>query len=215
MIHHVWDRVRQCTLLDEVVVATDDERIANYCSKEGIAFVLTSSDHETGTDRVAEVAQLHAADIYVNIQGDEPLINPASIDAVTRCLLDELPRGIGVSTAYLPEASTAQLESTSCVHLVPTLDGCVMTFSRLPIPCPFKEEASRTVHVGLYAFTAQALRDFALRSRGPVERAESIELMRFLEYGDRIACVAVSPGSIGVDHPEDIAAVEAALALQQ
>lgn len=212
MIHHVWDRVRQCALLDAALVATDDERIAAYCRDNGIDAVMTSPDHETGTDRVAEVAEKRPARVYVNVQGDEPLIEPASIDAVAGCLVDALPRGIGVSTAYIPHASAEQMESTSSVHLVPTLDGCVMTFSRLPVPCPFKETFPRTVHVGLYAFTGQALRDFAGRQRGPVERAESIELMRYLEYGDRIACVPVKPGSIGVDRPEDVALVEAILA---
>ena len=212
MIRHVWDRVRQCRRLDAAVVATDDERIAAFCCAEGMDVVMTSPGHATGTDRVAEVARLRPAGIYVNIQGDEPLIAPASVDAVTRCLEEALPRGIGVSTAYIPGATEEQLASTSCVHLVPTLDGCVMAFSRLPIPCPFGEAMPRTVHVGLYAFTGQALRDFAARPRGPVERAESIELMRFLEHGDRIACVPVAPGSIGVDRPEDVALVEAMLA---
>ena len=117
-----------------------------------------------------------------------------------------------VSTGYLEHATPAQEQNVSCVHLVPTLDGCVLTFSRLPIPCGYQEIPERNVHVGLYAFTGAALRRFAAWERSPVERAESIELLRFLEHGERIACAPVSPGSIGVDRPEDIAAVEVVLA---
>jgi 3-deoxy-manno-octulosonate cytidylyltransferase (CMP-KDO synthetase) len=103
------------------------------------------------------------------------------------------------------------MASPSCVHVVPTLDGCVLSFSRLPVPLAFREGFTPTVHIGLYAFTRAALEQFSSWERGPVERAESIELMRFLEHGERISCVAISSGSIGVDHPEDIKRVEAAL----
>ncbi len=214
MIQHVWDRVALCTGLSAAVVATDDARIAELCASLGIDVELTADTHETGTDRLAEVARRRAADIYVNVQGDEPLIEPASIDAVTRCLVEAVPRGIGVATAYIEGATPEQEASTSSVHLVPTQDGCVMTFSRLPVPCAFQEPYRRTIHVGLYAFTGPALQAFASRPRGPVERSESIELMRYLEYGDRIACTPVPPGSIGVDRPEDVARVEAVLAGQ-
>lgn len=211
MILHVVDRARQATSLDTILVATDDNRIADVCRANGIEVAMTGSQHETGTDRLAEVAAAHPADIYVNVQGDEPLIDPAAIDATVACLRDGMARGIRVSTAYLPGATPDQQTSTSVVHLVPTLDGCVMTFSRLPVPCTFRESFPHTVHIGLYAFARDALADFARRPRGPVERAESIELMRFLEYGDRIACTPIAPGSIGVDHPEDIARIEAML----
>jgi 3-deoxy-manno-octulosonate cytidylyltransferase (CMP-KDO synthetase) len=212
MIQHVWDRVALCRGLAGAVVATDDATIAETCTRLGIDVEMTSNRHETGTDRLAEVALRRPADIYVNVQGDEPLIEPAAIDAVTRCLVEAVPRGIGVATGYIEGATPEQEASTSSVHLVPTLDGCVLTFSRLPVPCAFQEPYRRTIHVGLYAFTGPALAAFAARPRGPVERAESIELMRYLEYGDRIACVAVPPGSIGVDRPADVARVEAVLA---
>ncbi len=215
MIQHVWDRVTQCRGLDAVLVATDDGRIADVCTALGMDVEMTSTLHETGTDRLAEVATRRPADIYVNVQGDEPLIDPAAIDAVAQCLADAIPRGIRVSTAYIEGATPEQEASTSSVHLVPTLDGCVLSFSRLPIPCAFQHDYTRTIHVGLYAFTGPALAAFAARSRGPVERAENIELMRYLEYGDRIACVPIKPGSIGVDRPGDVQLVEAALERQR
>ena len=94
------------------------------------------------------------------------------------------------------------------MHLLPTLDGCAMYFSRLPIPAGFDDPFTRTVHIGLYSFTGASLDRFVNWERGPVERAESIELLRFLEHGERVGCVPIEPGSIGVDHPEDIERVE-------
>jgi 3-deoxy-manno-octulosonate cytidylyltransferase (CMP-KDO synthetase) len=211
MIRRVWERARRAARIDGIVVATEDERIAGYCRDAGIDVEMTSPAHETGTDRLAEVALRRDADAYVNVQGDEPLIDPASIDACIHCLAAALPRGIEVATAYVEGASSEQEASPSCVQLVPTLDGCVMAFSRLPIPAAFREPYRRTVHMGLYAFTREALRRFAEWERGPVERAESIELLRFLEHGERIACCPVPAGSIAVDRPEDVAAVERAL----
>ncbi|MAF49580.1 MAG: 3-deoxy-manno-octulosonate cytidylyltransferase [Rhodospirillales bacterium] len=207
MIAWVWERASKAASVDRVVVATEDQAIAEYCAGNGIEAVMTSSDHLTGTDRGAEVAAAIDADIYVNVQGDEPLIDPDSIDAVVACLQDNLGRGIEVSTGYIEGANDEQMMDPSVVHLVPTLDGCVMMLSRYPLPYAMAEEMRRTRHVGLYAFTGPALRRFAGWERGPVERAESGEMLRFLEHGERIACVAVAPGSIGVDTPEDAARV--------
>ena len=208
MIVHVWERVCQSGLVDEVTVATDDERIAQICRNAGIDVVMTSPDHKTGTDRLGEVARKRSADIYVNVQGDEPLIAPSAIDAVVKCLQEGMSRDIEVATAYLENATAEQEKNSSVVHLLPTLDGCAMYFTRLPIPTGFDDPFTRTVHVGLYAFTESSLGRFINWERGPVERAESIELLRFLEHGERIACVRIASGSIGVDHPEDIERVE-------
>jgi 3-deoxy-manno-octulosonate cytidylyltransferase (CMP-KDO synthetase) len=212
MVWHVWERTRQATTIDEVVVATDDDRIKTTCDALGIPVVMTSSEHATGTDRLAEVASWKPADIYVNVQGDEPLISPLAIDRVVDCLRQALPQGIEVSTCYLEGATPEQEASTSAVHLVPTLDGKVLALSRLPVPCAFKAPFRRNIHVGLYAFTGAALRRFASRAIGPVEASESIELLRFMEYGDGVACLPVAEPAIGVDHPEDIARVEALMA---
>ncbi len=212
MVVRVWERARRAQTVDRVVVATDDERIAAVCNARGIDCEMTSAAHATGTDRLAEVADRREAEIYVNVQGDEPLIDPASIDAVVAALRSARTRGIGVSTCYLEDAAPDQCADRSVVHLVPGLDGCAMMFTRLPVPLDFAEPAARAVHVGMFAFTAAALARFQAWDRGPVERAESIELIRVIEHGERIACVPVPPGSIGVDRPDDVALVEAALA---
>lgn len=211
MIHWVWDQTKKSAIISEVVIATDDKRIADYCRVNDLDFVMTSSSHPTGSDRLAEVADKISADVYVNVQGDEPLIEPEAIDAVTSCLLTAMDRGIELATGYIEKASGEQLDDPSIVHLVPSMDGCVITFTRLPVPYPLAETIQRTVHVGLYAFTRKALKLFSKLERGPVERAESIEVIRYLEHGYRIACVPVTPGSFGVDTPEDLVKVEAIL----
>ena len=214
MVVRVWERARRAKTVDHVVVATDDERISAVCREHGIDSEMTAVTHATGTDRLAEVAERRSAGIYVNVQGDEPLIDPASIDVVVEALRRVRGDGIEVSTCYLEEASPAQCADTSVVHLVPGVDGCVMMFTRLPVPLDFAESAPRRIHVGMFAFTAAALARFQAWERGPVERAESIELIRVIEHGERIACAPVPPGSIGVDRPEDVALVEAALAAE-
>ena len=211
MVHRVWDQVAKADSIDAAVIATDDERIAEYCRTHDLDFEMTSPDHATGTDRLSEVASKRDADVFVNVQGDEPLIAPASIDAVVECLAGGRPRGIEVSNAYIEGASEEQKQSSSIVHVEPTVDGRVLSLSRLAVPLTFNADFEHTAHLGLYALTPGALKRFAGWERGPVERAESIEMIRFLEHGERIACVAVAPGSIGVDHPEDIARVEAML----
>ena len=212
MIARVWDQVVMTPSVDRTVVATDSDKIAAFCQENGMDVVMTRSDHPTGSDRLAEVAEKITADIYVNVQGDEPLIEPASIDAVSKCLLAAVKRGIGVATGYITAASDDQMDNPSVVHLVPALDGTVITFSRFPVPYPQGEAMQRTVHVGLYAFTGDALAKYSAWEQGPVEKSESIEILRFLEHGERVACVRVPPGSIGVDTPDDVILVEAVLA---
>jgi 3-deoxy-manno-octulosonate cytidylyltransferase (CMP-KDO synthetase) len=209
MIAWVWDQAKKAKAIDQVVLATDDDRIVDYCRAHGLDVVMTRDDHPTGSDRLSEVAEKVAAEIYVNVQGDEPLIDPEAIDAVAGCLKDALSRGIEVATGYIARARDEDLDNPNVGHLVPTLDGCVMAMSRFPIPFPMVETVPRTQHVGLYAFTRAALGRYAKWDRGPVERAESIELLRFLEHGERVACVPVPPGSIGVDRPEDAERVAA------
>jgi len=209
MIAWVWDQANKATAIDRVVLATDDQRIADYCRASRIDVVMTSDRHATGSDRIAEVAQRIEADIYINVQGDEPLIDPAAIDKIARHLVQSRAHGIEVVTGYLEKAADEQLDNPSVCHLVPTLDGCVLTISRYPIPYPMAETMQRTVAVGLYGFTRTARARYAGWERGPVERAESIELLRFLEHGERIACTPIPPGSIGVDTPADAERVAA------
>ena len=215
MVQHVWERVAQCRVLDAAVVATDDLRIAEACAGLGIDVEMTSDRHETGTDRLAEVATRRPADIYVNVQGDEPLIDPDAIDAVAQCLADAIPRGIGRLHRLHPgrdaEAGGLDIFGPPRAHARRLRAHAVPLAGPLCLPAQFREDHS-CWPLRLHWPGAGGLR---ARPRGPVERAESIELAtRYLEYGDRIACVAVRPGSIGVDRPSDVALVEAVLARQ-
>ncbi len=126
-------------------------------------------------------------------------------------LLSAEASGIGVATAYRRGASAEQMRSPSVVHLLPGQDECVITFSRHPVPYCVNTDYEHTVHIGLYAYTREALLWFAATPPGPVELAESIEPLRFLEHGKRVACVEVAGESIGVDEPQDVARVEALL----
>lgn len=209
MIAWVWDQAKKAKEVDRVVLATDDDRIAAYCNANSIDVVMTSDKHLTGSDRIAEVATKIEADIYVNVQGDEPLIDPESIDKVARLLRESRARGIEVATAYVEGATEEQMSNPSVCHLASTLENCVLTISRYPVPYPMVEKIDRKIAVGLYGFSRGALARYASWERGPNERAESIELLRFLEHGERIACTSIPPGSIGVDRPEDAELVAA------
>ncbi len=211
MIVRVWRRAAQAPSVDAAVVATDDERIAAVCREHGIDVEMTSAGHATGSDRLAEVAARRAADVYVNVQGDEPLIDPGTIDAVVTRLREAREQGTGVATAYRVGATAEQQRSASTVHLLPGLDGHVIVFSRHPVPYCAGADYPHTVHVGLYAYAREALAWFAATAPGPVERAESVEPLRFLEHGRRVACVRVDSVSLGVDEPADVARVEALL----
>ena len=212
MVVRVWRQAAKARSVDAALVATDDERIAAVCRDHGIDVEMTAATHATGTDRLGEVASRRPAGIYVNVQGDEPLIDPDSIDKVVGALERVRGDGIEVSTCYLADSTRAQQRDPSVVHLVPSLDGCVMAFTRLAVPLEHAQAAPHPIHVGMFAFTAPALARFRAWERGPVERAESVELIRVLEHGERIACIPVPPGSIGVDVPADVARVEAVLA---
>jgi len=195
MIEHVYRRASQVRRLSSVVVATDDVRIAQAVRAFGGEAVMTRDDHVSGTDRIWEVVAGGQADAVVNIQGDEPLIDPAVIDAVAAPLLE----GASVITAAAPLRDDPM--TPSVVKVVCDQAGNALYFSRSAIP----HGGDCLHHVGLYAYTREALQAFVSRQPGPLERAERLEQLRFLEYGDRIRVVAVERAPISVDTPEDLA----------
>jgi len=198
MIEHVVRRASLARRLSAVVVATDDARIAAAVRGFGGDVVMTRGDHVSGTDRIWEVVQGRAGvDAVVNIQGDEPLIEPDVIDAVAAPLLG----GVQVITAAA--ALRDDPMTPSVVKVVCDQVGDALYFSRSRIP----HGGACLHHVGLYAYTREALQSFVSRTPGPLERAERLEQLRFLEYGDRIRVVAVERAPISVDTPEDLARV--------
>ncbi len=208
MIVRVWRRVMMANLVDECVLATDDERIAEVCRDYDIDYVMTSENCRTGTDRVAEVARKRRADIYVNVQGDEPLLEPEGVDEIIRAHVGFVERGIEVTNTYVPEDSLPFEDESVHVYLTKTVDDRVLGLSRSPIPYFFGIEVVRNSHVGMYAFTQGALSKFAELEKGPIESAESIEMLRYLEHNIPIGCIPIKAGSKSVDNPEDVAEVE-------
>ena len=210
MIERVWRGARSAKSLENVIIATDDERISEVCAGFGAEVALTRPDHPTGTDRIGEVAQSLDADLIVNVQGDEPLIQGFVIDAAVELLLSdpELPMSTVVH-ALEPEAQS----DPNRVKVVLDQRGRALYFSRSAIPHLRGEAPPLWQHVGLYAYRRAFLFDFVKLDSTPLERAEQLEQLRALEHGFAIGCAVVEGfRSVPVDVPEDVARVEAQLA---
>jgi len=214
MIRRVWERASRAQSLRQTIVATDDERIAELCRSFGAPVVLTSPEHATGTDRVAQVARDLEEPIIVNIQGDEPLIEGFVIDAAVGALLRDADTPMS-TVVHASEADAAS--DPNRVKVVVDRQGFALYFSHSPIPAQRDRATSARYwqHVGLYAYRRDFLLEFASLPRTPAERAENLEQLRALEHGHRIR-VAVVEGwrSVPVDVPADIARVEALLTSQ-
>ena len=205
MIQHVWERARQSRLLSRVVVATDDERIAAAARAFGAEAVMTSPEHTSGTDRAAEAAAATGAGVIVNIQGDEPLIDPAAIDLAISTLLDD--PGCQMATLKRRIERPEDIQNPNVVKVVTSLDGRALYFSRAPIPANRGGGAAWFKHIGLYVYRRSLLLSYGGLRRGPLEEAEKLEQLRALENGIGIRVAETSYDTIGVDTPEDLEAV--------
>lgn len=215
MILWVLDGAKNSSLLDHLIVATDDERIAEMCETHNADVIMTSPTCQTGTERVAEVAKkLHMYDIIVNIQGDEPLIKGSIIDKIIEDLINT--PSAGISTGVIPAKNTVQTKDKNNVKVVLDLNGFAMYFSRSLIPSPRLGITKPMIHIGVYAYRWEELLRLSRLSQTPLEREESLEQLRALENGIKIHCVKLPENTvlIGVDTPEDIKKVERVL-LQQ
>jgi 3-deoxy-manno-octulosonate cytidylyltransferase (CMP-KDO synthetase) len=212
LIQHVVQRCQQASLLSEVIVATDDERIAETARKL-CRVEMTAAGHPSGSDRIAEVAARLACDAVVNIQGDEPLIDRAVIDAVAGALGET-----EMSTAAAPIKNPSEYDNPNVVKVVVNTAGLALYFSRRTIPY-LREAASGSVseqlaafpflkHLGIYGYRRETLLRLARFAVSPLEAAERLEQLRALEHGIPIAVVKVDYDGVGVDAPEDVARVE-------
>ena len=204
MIEHVYRRVSGATAVSSVLVATDDDRILEAVRSFGGAACMTSPDHQSGTDRLAEVAAELACDIIVNVQGDEPLIEPAMIDeAVEPLLADPL---VVMSTLRRQIEDPRELENPNVTKLVVDREGYALYFSRAPIPFVRQgaPAAAAWRHVGMYVYRRDCLLQLAQLPATELERSECLEQLRALEHGIRILAVETKYDSIGVDTPEDL-----------
>ena len=206
MIEHVYRRAAEADLVDAVVVATDDRRILEAVEAFGGIARMTSSAHRTGTDRVAEIAADLPADIIVNVQGDEPLIDPAMISSVVQPFREDA--SVQMTTARRALTDPEDLLNPHVVKVVADARGDALYFSRSAIPNGAGAASLRAgvafVHVGLYAFRREFLLRFAALPQTPLEVAESLEQLRALEHGFRIRTVVTEHHSIGVDTPDDL-----------
>ena len=218
LIQHVVERCRQAKTLSEVIVATDDARIRDVAQKL-CRVEMTSPDHPSGSDRIAEVAERCACDALVNVQGDEPLIDPTVVDAVASALAQE-----EMSTAATPIRNADEYDNPNVVKVVVNAAGRALYFSRRTIPY-LREAANRCSneqlaafpflkHLGIYGYRRETLLRLVEFPVSPLERAEKLEQLRALENGIPIAVVKVDYDSVGVDVPGDVERVEKLLSRQ-
>lgn len=214
LIQHVWERVRQCRRIDQCFVATDDERIRSAVEGFGGQAVMTKAEHVSGTDRVAEVAEAHPdVRVIVNVQGDEPLIDPVSVDDAVGVLLED-PRA-DLSTLMAPLGAPDEVLEENVVKVVVDLHGYAMYFSRAPIPHMRSDstlvsgrKSGPYRHIGLYCYRRDSLLRMASLPPSPLEQVEQLEQLRALENGMRIQVVEVEVAPPGVDTPEDLERVK-------
>ncbi len=223
MIARVAKNALRARNLCGVFVATDDARIAKAAEEAGARAVMTSPECATGTDRVAEAARAVEADVYINLQGDEPALNPVNIERLAAVFEGE--PSLRMATLARPSLSETELWSPDAVKVVLGSGGDALYFSRSPIPYYRDQWRGKTVgepapegkvrplvHIGIYAFSKEALFGFSSLPAGRLEEAEQLEQLRALEAGWKIRVVeALGPFCGGVDRPEDVPAVEAAL----
>ena len=205
MVLHVVEACRAARRLSRVAVATDDERIAAAARGAGCEAILTSPQAASGTDRLAEASRSIPADIYVNIQGDEPLMSPQNIDRAVEALLASGERRIATLAVPLP---AAEAPDPNVVKAAVAKDGRALYFSRSPIPFPRGGAPAYRKHLGLYAYRAETLAELAALPPSPLEKTESLEQLRWLEAGYDIWVAEAWSDSIGVDTPEDLRRVE-------
>jgi 3-deoxy-manno-octulosonate cytidylyltransferase (CMP-KDO synthetase) len=206
MVQHVWERaVHSRYLQGNILVATDDNRIADVVREFGGRVKMTRADHPSGTDRLAEVASSELATLYVNIQGDEPLIDPEAIDAAILSVVGD--ESVSMGTLKKAIVDPADVVNPNVVKVVTNLRNDAIYFSRCPIP--YERDGSGVLslyakHIGLYVYRREFLLAYPDLEVGPLERAERLEQLRALENGYKIRVVPTEYESLGVDTPEDL-----------
>jgi 3-deoxy-manno-octulosonate cytidylyltransferase (CMP-KDO synthetase) len=210
MIQHVYERAKMAESAQRVIVATDDERIVQAVESFGGVARMTRPDHRTGTERVAEVAAHEKGDVFVNVQGDEPLLDPVAVDTAVDALLEEPAAGIATVATVLK--TPADIMDPNVVKTVLDFDNNGLYFSRAPIPwvrdTTSKIQVRHLKHLGLYVFQREALLEYPTLPQGELERIEQLEQLRWLENGWKIRVAEVEHDAVSVDVPDDVARVE-------
>ena len=212
LVARVYNAVRRCPLLDEVVVATDSDEILRFCQERGLLVRMTSSAHRSGTERAHEISTVMPADVYLNVQGDEPLTRPEHIESLLAVM--RAP-GVAVGTLKTP-CGEIDINNPSAVKVVADSSGKALYFSRATIP--YDRDGARPKyykHLGLYAHTKAALDKFVSWPESFLERTERLEQLRFLENGVPIYVGETPFDTVGVDTEEDVRRVEQILRSQK
>ena len=211
MIQYVYERSSAACLVNEVWVATDDQRICDVVKSFGGKVMLTSPDHESGTERVAEVAQKIPADVVINIQGDEPLIRPEAIDLLAGAMAED--QKTPMATLKRKISRKQDIDNPNCVKVVTGREGFALYFSRAPIPFDRDGHTPLIVyqHIGIYAYRKDFLLQIPALPPSTLEQAERLEQLRILENGYRIKVIETDYESYGVDTPEDVLRIESML----
>ena len=210
MIQHVYERSAQATIPQQVVVATDDEKVFQAVQQFGGKVVMTSSEHQTGTDRLAEVASKYAeVDVIINVQGDEPLIDPKVIDELAQEFLNDTALQMASVMSIM---DSEDYQNPNAVKVVTDLNNNALYFSRSLLPYPrVAGKANVYKHIGIYAYKKDFLLKFAKLEPTPLEQSESLEQLRALENGYKIKMIKTKSKFIGVDSIEDLQTVNALL----
>jgi 3-deoxy-manno-octulosonate cytidylyltransferase (CMP-KDO synthetase) len=210
MVQRVYEQAKLAQTVHRVLVATDDQRIVDAVQAFGGEARMTRSEHRTGTERIAEVAAHESGDVFVNVQGDEPLIDPVAIDSAVAALLEDPPAQI--ATVATPIRHVPDIMDPNVVKTVLDFDSNALYFSRAPIP--WVRDTQQKVHVkywkhlGLYVFQRDALLEYPTLPQGELEKIEQLEQLRWLENGWKIRVAEVEHDAVSVDVPEDVARVE-------
>ena len=210
MIQRVYEQAKKAKLIDEIYIATDDIRIKNKAKEFGANVIMTSKDHTCGTDRIAEAIQRIEGDIILNLQGDEPLINPDSLDALIKPLLDDA--GIDMATLITVINDKKEYNNPNIAKVVKDVNNFALYFSRSLIP--YSRDGDETdvyKQIGIYVYKREFLLKFSKMRPTVYENIEKLEQLRALEMGHKIKLIETKYNSIAVDRPEDIITVEAAL----
>jgi len=210
MVQRVYEQAKLAQTVHRVLVATDDQRIVDAVLAFGGEARMTRSDHRTGTERIAEVAAHEPGDVFVNVQGDEPLIDPVAIDTAVAALLEDPPAQI--ATVATPIRHVPDIMDPNVVKTVLDFDSNALYFSRAPVP--WVRDTQQKVHVkywkhlGLYVFQRDALLEYPTLPQGELEKIEQLEQLRWLENGWKIRVAEVEHDAVSVDVPEDVTRVE-------
>ena len=209
MIQHVWERVKQTSSIDQIFVATDDERILDAVKNFGGDGVLTSTEHETGTDRIVEVVQKISCGWVLNIQGDEPTILPSDLDRLIKQA--KIRKEIKAATLIYNIKDKAQLNDPNIVKVVVDINNMALYFSRTQIPYQHSVQSTDSKiwrHLGVYLFQRKFLMEYSQWPRSNLEKSEQLEQLRILENGETLFCVEAENEGVSVDVPQDLILVE-------